>query len=617
MGNIKKSIHYTIKPAKPAAHIFSITCEVQNPAAEGQQFWLPAWIPGSYMIRDFARNIVTLEASDKNGKVAVSKLDKQTWQCAPCSGPLTVRYTVYAWDLSVRTAHLDTTHAFFNGTSTFLAVTGRENDPVSVDIQLPDGTEYQDWQVATTLTSVDTPLFSAGRYYAQDYDELIDHPVEMGNVTISQFDIAGTPHYIVITGRHQTDMQRLTQDVKVICETHVGMFGELPEMKCYMFLLMVVGEGYGGLEHRSSTALICNRKDLPTRHMSKSSDDYITLLGLFSHEYFHTWNVKRIKPAEFIPYQLKEESYTSLLWAFEGFTAYYDDLGLVRSGVIEEKKYLELLGKNFTRVLRGSGRFKQSLRESSFEAWSKFYKQDENSPNAIVSYYVKGSMFALALDLRIRQLTNNTKSLDDIMRRLWLEYGKPLIGVKDDTIQQMANVLCGESLDEFFDRYLNTGEDIPLDSLLTTMGVNTKCRIASSYDDTGGKAAKDINTNVMFNLGGRFAADPQGIKLLVLHDDGDLQHAGLAAGDVMIAFDGLKVSKDNLVSLLSLYSAGDLVEVHAFRRDELLVCDVKLSQAKIDTWYLEITDDTECKKKRDAWLQHPITENITELKKSG
>ena len=613
----KENIHYTIKPVNPAAHIFSISCEVRNPSRKGQQFWLPAWIPGSYMIRDFAKNIITLEASDLNGAIEVSKLDKQTWLCAPCSGPLTISYTVYAWDLSVRTAHLDTTHAFFNGTSTFLAVSEQENDPVSVDIQLPDGEQYQSWQVATTLTPDETTLFSPGRYSAKDYDELIDHPVEMGNFTISEFDVAGTPHHIVITGRHQTDMQRLSQDVKVICETHVNLFGELPEMTRYMFLLMVVGEGYGGLEHRSSTALICNRKDLPTQHMSKRSDDYITLLGLFSHEYFHTWNVKRIKPAEFIPYQLKDETYTSLLWAFEGITSYYDDLAMVRCGVIDEKKYLELLGKNFTRVLRGSGRLKQTLRESSFEAWSKFYKQDENSPNAIVSYYVKGSMFALALDLKIRQLTGNMKSLDDIMCQLWLEHGKPLIGVTDLTIQTIASEVCNKPLDDFFNQYLNTGDDIPLETLLATMGINVKQRIASSYDDAGGIAAKDNNRNILFNLGAKLLPDPQGVKLALLYEDGDLQRAGLAAGDIIIAIDGLKTSKDNLIQLLSLYSAGDSVEAHAFRRDELMVFNITLHEAKPDTWYLEILDDTDSKFKRDAWLKIGSTTNVTELKKSG
>jgi predicted metalloprotease with PDZ domain len=618
MTSNKQAIHYTIKPVNPAAHLFQVTCEIRNPASDGQQLWLPAWIPGSYMIRDFARNIVTLEARDTNGNVEVEKLDKQTWQCAPANGALTIVYSVYAWDLSVRGAHLDTTHGFFNGTSVFLAVTGREFEAVTVQIQLPDGAEYESWRVATTLTPVDTSLFSAGTYAANDYDELIDHPVEMGNVTVTEFDVAGTPHHIVITGRHQTDMQRLTQDIKQICETHVSMFGELPEMARYMFLLMVVGEGYGGLEHRSSTALICNRKDLPTRHMSTVSDDYITLLGLFSHEYFHTWNVKRIKPVEFVPYQLKEESYTRQLWAFEGITSYYDDLALVRSGIIDESKYLELLGKNFTRVLRGSGRLKQSLRESSFEAWSKFYKQDENSPNAIVSYYVKGAMFALALDLKIRELTKNNKSLDDIMRRLWREYGKQARGVEEDTILQMTNELVEQSLQAFFDRYLDTSDDIPLQAMLETMGISMNCRVASSYDDTGGKPAKTDNNNViLFNLGARFVADPQGVKLLVLHDDGDLQKAGLAANDIIIAIDGLKVTKDNITALLGLYSAGDSLNVHAFRRDELMTFDVALSDAKKNTWYMEISEDQQMQTRRQSWLQNSVDDNITRLQQPG
>ena len=596
-------IQYTISPSDPAAHIFAVTCTIQQPDPHGQQLWLPAWIPGSYMIRDFAKNVVTLQACDQNGNIAVTKLDKQTWQCAPCAGPLSVSYTVYAYDLSVRSAHLDTSHAYFNGSCVFVAVLGQEDQPVQVDIQLPTQDYGKNWRTATTLARIDTPLFAPGMYAASNYEELIDHPVEMAAFAEITFDVNGTPHHIIISGRHQTDLARLARDVQQICQTQVDVFGELPPMERYLFLLLVVGEGYGGLEHRSSTSLICSRKDLPVKTMSAVSDGYAILLGLFSHEYFHTWNVKRIKPAEFIPYDLKQESYTRQLWAFEGITSYYDDLGLVRSGVIDEKKYLELLGKNITRVMRGSGRLKQSLRDSSFDAWAKFYKQDENSPNAIVSYYAKGAMFALALDLKIHKLTDNGKSLDDVMRCLWRDYGLTGIGVDDDTIQRIASEVSGQSLADFFARYLDTTEDLPLIELCKDMGIHLKVRVAESAEDIGGTAPKNTPATPAFNLGGKFIPDPLGARLQFVLDDGDLQRAGLAAYDVIIAINGLKASKDNLATLLAPYNSGEIIEVHGFRRDELMRFTVTLTPAIEDTWYLETDGDEVTARKRGEWLQ--------------
>lgn len=609
------SIHYSIVPSDPAAHLFSVTCTVNQPDPTGQCFWLPAWIPGSYMIRDFAKNVVTLSASDRDGDVPIRKTDKQTWQCAPCKGPLTLTYTVYAWDLSVRSAHLDQTHAYFNGSSVFLAVRGQEDQRVTLDIRLPPQEFARHWRVATTLQRLDTPLFAPGSYSAGDYEELIDHPVEMAEFDEITFDVGDTPHHVVISGRQQADIVRLARDVQLICQTQVAVFGELPPMERYMFLLLVVGDGYGGLEHRSSTSLICSRKDLPIKSMTTPTDGYVILLGLFSHEYFHTWNVKRIKPAEFIPYDLQQESYTRQLWAFEGFTSYYDDLGLIRSGVIDEKKYLELLGKNITRVMRGSGRLKQTLRESSFDAWTKFYKQDENSPNAIVSYYTKGAMFALALDLQIREITRNTKSLDDLMRQLWQAHGKPGVGVNDNTIELIAGEICGAALTDFFTRYLDSTEDLPLAALAATMGLVLKQRVAESTDDMGGTPPKANANGPVFNLGAKFIADPSGVKAQLILDGGDLQRAGVAANDVIIAVNGLKATKDNIATLLAPFSAGDTVELHVFRRDELMIMAMTLTHGRDDTWYLETLPDQVSARRREQWLRSRQEDKSTKLQK--
>jgi predicted metalloprotease with PDZ domain len=250
-------------------------------------------------------------------------------------------------------------------------------------------------------------------------------------------------------------------------------------MDRYVFLTMAVGDGYGGLEHRASTALICARADLPTTAAPKTaepSEGYLKFLGLCSHEYFHTWNVKRIKPAVFAPYDLQVENYTPLLWLFEGFTSYYDDLMLVRSGIISEATYFKLLGKTVGSVLRGSGRTKQSVADSSFDAWSKYYRQDENAPNAIISYYTKGSLVGLAFDLTIRAKTGGARSLDDVMLALWERYGRDFYaggarGVTEQEVEALFDEVSGLRLKSIFERYVRGTDDIPLAKLYAPFGV--------------------------------------------------------------------------------------------------------------------------------------------------
>ncbi|HAF54687.1 MAG TPA: peptidase M61, partial [Thauera sp.] len=338
-------VEYRIRPANPGAHLFEVTCTVHAPDPDGQVFSLPAWIPGSYMIREFARNIVRLSAQADGEPCAVDKLDKHTWRAAvpPGTKKVTVDYEVYAWDLSVRSAHLDTTHGFFNGTSVFLAVAGRTDGPCLVTIDKPEAEAFRHWKLITALPPEHGRAGDAhrfGRFRAADYDELIDHPVEMGEFTLARFEAAGVPHDVALTGRHDCDLDRLCADLKRVCEWQIRLFGKPAPVDYYAFLTMVVGDGYGGLEHRASTALICSRADLPWKGMEGLPEGYRTFLGLCSHEYFHTWNVKRIKPAAFTPYDLSRENHTRLLWAFEGFTSYYDDLALVRSGVIGIDDYL-------------------------------------------------------------------------------------------------------------------------------------------------------------------------------------------------------------------------------------------------------------------------------------
>jgi predicted metalloprotease with PDZ domain len=593
-----KPIRYTIVPKQPAAHLFEVTVTVADPDPAGQRFMLPVWIPGSYMVREFARNIVTLRAfNDAGRKVRIEKTDKQSWQAAPVKGELTLRYEVYAWDMSVRAAHLDDTTGFFNGTSVFLSAVGHEEAQCVVDIQKPAGNQYRNWRVATALAEArGTRRYGFGEYRAHNYDELVDHPVTLGEFALGTFKAHGVPHDIVIAGRVVAlDMDRLAADLKRICEAQIALFepkSKKAPVDRYVFMTQAVSDGYGGLEHRASTALICNRADLPVTGRPETSEGYRTYLGLCSHEYFHTWNVKRIKPAVFAPYDLTRENYTSLLWLFEGFTSYYDDLILVRSGLITADEYFGLLGKVVGGVLRGSGRQKQTVAESSFDAWVKYYRQDENAPNAIVSYYTKGSLVALAFDLTIRAQTGNRKSLDDVMRLLWQRFGRDFyrgnpVGVSEAQIEALFAEATGADLAEVFDQGVHGTRDLPLQTLLAPFGVG----IAPETDKNGKPS-----------LGARVRGGAD-CTLAAVHDGSAAQKAGLSAGDVLVAIDGLRVTGSNLDALLSRYLPGAKVEVHAFRRDELRAAQVKLDGPEVTRYKLSVTDKRAAARNwRERWL---------------
>jgi len=579
------AIAYTIVAKDLAAHLFQVTLTVQDPAPEGQVLALPAWIPGSYMIREFSRNIVQIRAEAEGRTVPLTKLDKHSWQAPAVSGPLVVQYDVYAWDLSVRAAHLDQTHGFFNGTSVFLRAIGQENVPHVVDIRQPEVDAARTWRVATALPELRAKRYGFGTYVATDYDELIDSPVEMGDFALATFTAHGVPHDVVITGRvPNLDMDRLCADLKAICETQIAFFEPKTRqapMDRYVFMTLAVGDGYGGLEHRASTALICARAELPTTAAQgkERSEGYIKFLGLCSHEYFHTWNVKRIKPAVFAPYDLQVENYTPLLWLFEGFTSYYDDLFLVRSGMITEQQYYKMLGKSVGGVLRGAGRTKQSVADSSFDAWGKYYRQDENAPNAIVSYYAKGSLIGLALDLTIRGKTAGKRSLDDIMLALWQRYGREFYpdgrrGVTPAEVEALFDEISGMRLKPFFEKYIRGTEDVPLAKLLAPFGVK--------YTDERKGAKPSLDANI-----GREGAD---CKLSAVHEGGAAHRAGLSAGDLLVAIDGLRVTGNpsNLESLLGRYKVGNTIEIHAFRRDELMTFTVQLLGERVPTITLAI-----------------------------
>ncbi|MDI1245782.1 MAG: peptidase M61, partial [Rhodoferax sp.] len=370
------------------AHLFEVTLTIEQAAAD-QVVSLPVWIPGSYLVREFAKHLQGLQARQSNKPVAITQLDKCSWQIHAKAGKaLVLEYQVYAFDSSVRTAWLDTQRGFFNGTSLCLRVHGQED--TSHQLTLSNEGLPKDWQAATALNPQRISKRGFGDYLAANYDELVDSPVELGAFWSADFVAAGIPHRFIVSGASASfDGARLLADTQAICEAEIGFWhGRQPRQapqRHYLFMLNAVHDGYGGLEHRHSTALICKRADLP-RHGQAStgvpSDGYTTLLGLISHEYFHTWNVKRLRPAEFARYDYAQENYTDLLWFFEGFTSYFDDLLLRRAKLIDNAHYLKLLSRTINQVLQTPGRQLQSVAQASRDAWVKYYRQDENTVNA-------------------------------------------------------------------------------------------------------------------------------------------------------------------------------------------------------------------------------------------
>ncbi|MES9993228.1 MAG: PDZ domain-containing protein [Candidatus Thiodiazotropha sp.] len=591
------------------AHLFEVELIIAKPDPDGQQVYLPSWIRGSYMVRDFARNIVSISAFSADQPVALVKVDKQTWRAAQVCGELKIVYRVYALELSVRSAHFDTRHAYFNGPSLFLAVTGQEERACSLTIVAPTQGYAENWRLATAMPVERVDGAGFGVYICDDYEALIDHPVEAGEFAEYEFSLDGCRHRFVISGVHDLDGDRLCADLRRVCLQEVELFGDLPITE-YLFLLQVVGDGYGGLEHRNSTSLIISRDDLPQPGDEGVTEGYRRLLALCSHEYFHLWNVKRITPEVFQQQGTSAEVHTRQLWIFEGITSYYDELLLVRSGVIDPKDYFEMMAQTVTRVMRGSGRHKQTLEESSFDAWTKFYKQDENAPNAIVSYYAKGALFALLLDLTIRLRSDNRHSLDDVMRAMWQRYGKQSVGLPEDGFEKLVAEVTSLDLQPLFDMGVRSTQELPLAETLAEFAVELHLLPAKHSEDKGRvvkEPPKAVNPKPV--LGAKWEQLEKRIRLLQVFDGGGAQLAGLSAGDEIVAVDGLNLSAKQMEKHIARLDQGVSIELHLFRGDELMVISCSPLPATADTCaiYLAQHPGSIQQQRLNNWLQGHVS----------
>ncbi|MEO7387004.1 MAG: PDZ domain-containing protein [Gammaproteobacteria bacterium] len=605
---VNAPVVYHLRPLSTGAHLYEVTCRIERPSPDGQLLSLPAWIPGSYLVRDYARHVVQFQAESGGETVVTGKLDKHTWRVAPVAGELLVRIRVYAADPSVRGAWLDQQQGFVNGVCVFLRVHGQERAASVVHIDPPDlPMTAPGWRLSTGLQRLTGGQGEFGAFQAADYDDLIDHPILMGQNTTVEFMAAGVPHALVLSGLPNPDRERLQADLARLCTWHIDFFGRPAPMRRYAFLARVSGDGYGGLEHRSSAVLACRRDDIPQVGLPVSETLYRRFLGLVSHEYFHAWHVKRIRPAEFVDADPGTEVYTHQLWIFEGITSYYDDLALRRSGLITVDQYLELLGRSLTQLDRTAGRRHQTLEEASFDAWIKFYRPDENSPNATISYYLKGSLVALALDLELRVRTAGTCSLDAVMRTLWQDYGADdSPGLPDGQFERLASSLSGLDLEPFFRQTLRTTIDPPLGILLAQFGVRLHMRGTESDADSGGARGRREERPRPW-LGLKVQTGDGRVRVGHVAADGPAQQAGFAAGDELLALGTRRVAPDNWEASIDRLIVGSDTVCHVFRDHQLLQLNCTPVAAPRDTCYLSLDPDADADvlTRRNAWLGIP------------
>jgi predicted metalloprotease with PDZ domain len=592
------AVHYTVDATDVHAHLYRITLTIAKPA-KNQCVSLPVWIPGSYMVREFSKHLQKLTASQGGKAVAVAQLDKCSWQATNTAAkPLVMSYEVYAFDNSVRTAWLDAQRGFFNATSLCLRVEGQTNKPHQLHVKAIDSIAACEVITGASAVKVDKKGF--GTYAFADYDELADTPFELGNFWRGEFVVRGVVHSFAVAGAPPTfDSKRLLADTQKIVEAEMMLWhGDTtkasfkPPFAKYVFMLNAVDDGYGGLEHRNSTALICNRRDLPRLGAKKPSDGYITLLGLISHEYFHSWNVKRLRPAEFGRYDYSQEQYTQLLWFFEGFTSYYDDLLLRRAGLIDNAHYLKLLNKTINQVMQTPGAQVQSVAQSSFDAWVKYYRQDENTPNATVSYYTKGALVALCFDLTLRQ--QGKTSLDAVMRALW-KFCKAGPMMQAD-FAEVLQKLSGRSFDTELAQWVHGTGALPLERLLNGQGV---------------QVVQD-KPQLAQRLGLRVAETNGAVHIKVVLRGGAAEQAGFCAGDEWLAVGTPRNGQWRLTKLddITLYIAertGQPTAVQALVSRDKRLHILKLSLPTLErtdlaTWVLRVGTKAGDAAKVDAWL---------------
>ena len=557
-------MRYRLSMPEPHSHLFHVEVEVDGPG-DAVEVVFPVWTPGSYLVREFARQVEGATADDGAERaLPLERLDKHRFRVRAGGAPRAVlRFRVYANELTVRTAHLDGTHGYLNPAAVLPFVRGREASPHVLEIAAPEG-----WRVATALRG------GPAEFTARDYDELVDSPVEIGTHRLLRFDAGGRPHELALWGRGSVDAAALVADARRIVEVLGALMGGLPYER-YLFVVHLADRRRGGLEHAASTTLQVSRHGFFPRKQ------YEETLGLLAHEFFHLWNVKRLRPAAFVPFDYGREQYTRLLWWFEGATSYYEQVALARAGILSPRRRLEGIGEGLTSLARTPGAAKMSLEEASLLAWVKHYRPDENTPNSAVSYYLKGELVAFALDLALRRAG---RSLDELLRALYARHQAG--GVPEDGVERAAAELLGaEAARRFFDRFVRGTERLELD--LDVVGLRLRSRAAQGLDDKGGSAGKaEEGAPRPGWLGAELAASGK-LSIASVREGSPAHRAGLYAGDELVAEDGFRLERTALWDRLCERGPGGTLRLTVFRRDELVPVEVVLGDPPEDTVWLE------------------------------
>jgi len=559
------AVSYRVSMPKPHSHLFDVVADF--PASTDEvTVCLPVWTPGSYLVREYSRHVQGFEALTADSqRLPFTRVDKRSFKIRTNAQPFRLRYQVYAHELTVRTSHLDGSHGYFNGATLFYYCEAMRKLEHRVEIEAPKG-----WNITCALER------EGADFVADDYDELVDSPFEVGPHTPLQFIAAQVPHEVVIWGEPQLDEKKLLSDLQKIVELQAAFWGGLP-MKRYVFFVYATDKGRGGLEHRASTALLYPRSGLAT---SKGWEDFLTLA---CHEYFHLWNVKRIIPKALVPFDYSQETYTQLLWAFEGGTSYYDNLLVRRAALMSPQRYLTRLGESLTSLHATPGRKQMCLGDASYLSWVKHYRPDENTVNTAISYYLKGEIACLLLDLTLRRLTKDAKSLDDVMRLMWKRWGDGS-GVPEDGVEAAATEVAGQSLKHFFDRTVRSTEELDY-SVLSHVGLEARFRVRESANDKGGSAPRARANDDKPK--GFLGILPKGSNAIASVLDGSpAMEAGLYADDEIVALDGNKVDAPTLVTRCEEKRPGDRVKVTVFRRERLTEVPVTLAAKPADAVYL-------------------------------
>ncbi|HZU99321.1 MAG TPA: PDZ domain-containing protein [Planctomycetota bacterium] len=588
----KRTVRHVLSVPRPGQHTLHVTTTVGG--LEGRKdvtLALPVWAPGSYKVRDFSKGFLELQARDPaSGRALVAeKTRKNAWRVTlDGARSVEVASKVYGFELSVRTNHVDDRHAFVNGTNTFLHVEGELDRPVELEVQPPEG-----WEVACALERVPAPGF---HYRAKDYDELADSPIEIAKFDRFTFEHAGVPHEIVISGGGNRPSRSFTDDIKKIVATEVALWGELPCPR-YSFIVHLFQRGQGGLEHKNSTAVQYPRTRL------RKKKDYERFLSLVAHEYFHLWNGKRLRPKPLGPFDYEREVYTGALWLVEGVTAYYDELILARAALMQGERYLELQADRLRALMDTPGRTRQSLSEASFDAWIKYYQRDENAPNSQVSYYEKGQLVAMILDLEIRSKTGSRRSLDDIVRELWRRYGSQDKGYEEKDLEPLFSEVAGFDLRPFFQAYIHGTEEPDWQRSVGLAGLELKPSKRKKDDPLPAR----LGVMTDRREGGR-------IELASVLEGSPAFEGGLSAKDEIIAIEGRKVTADQFDDRLQDFAPGDKVRFTIFRDDDLREVTVTLGDGSKTIGRLVKRKDASLDERAlyEAWLGRPWDEKEDE-----